>query len=369
VKRLLSLILAASLGAAFSFPAHSEAKSATFAPHVIHATGLTRTSFAAETRGAHQFHVSGGATTVPASVDLSQWDPSTGDQSQVGSCVDWAEGYYYRYWLLAHDQGIRLTGSFAPMYLYTRAGNHSQDGGSTFEDGFALLQSEGIAPDNQYTAKPSDSNGPHAGRYDYLDDPNATDHQNAAPYKISGYSYLFTPTMTPQQKIDAVKGAIASGHPVLFGISVYEPFMYAGSNYPAVVQPGGNIFYGNHAVFSPAYTSTGAEIQNQWGTNGWGTTGPNGQGGWATLSWTFIGSADTFQAYVMAAPQPAPTSTPTPRPTSTPAPTATPIFPTATATSTPSPTVTPAPHGHCRWWRSAPGGKGRCKWWVSRRKS
>jgi hypothetical protein len=49
--------------------------------------------------------------SLPNSVDLSQWDPPVGDQGQVGSCVSWAVGYYYRYWLRNHALGE--TASFA----------------------------------------------------------------------------------------------------------------------------------------------------------------------------------------------------------------------------------------------------------------
>ena len=61
------------------------------------------------------------AGALPASVDLSQYNPPVGDQGQVGSCTAWASGYYLRGWYAKRDGYYPTGGStgrdgFEPMY-------------------------------------------------------------------------------------------------------------------------------------------------------------------------------------------------------------------------------------------------------------
>ena len=83
-------------------------------------------------------------TTLPASVNLSAWDPPVGNQEGVGSCTSWATGYYYRYWLRNHALGE--TSTFAPMYLYSQI-SHGVDRGSSFGENFNIMESHAtVAP-------------------------------------------------------------------------------------------------------------------------------------------------------------------------------------------------------------------------------
>lgn len=218
------------------------------------------------------------STSYPAAVDLSKWDPPVGDQGQVGSCTAWATAYNMRYWILNHDNNTVVSQSFAPMYQYQQI-TGGQNVGTSFPDNLNIEVNQGAVPDTQY------SRGANAGYYDYTDAPAASDHAAAANYKIKSYSNLFEGQGTTGAT-EAIKGALASGQPVLVAIPVYDNFMYAGTThngtaYPIVVGTPQGQYYGGHALFAPKYDANGLWIQNQWGT-GWGASG------WAELSWAFV---------------------------------------------------------------------------------
>ena len=107
------------------------------------------------------------ATTLPDSVDLSQWDPPVGNQGQVGSCVSWATGYYYRYWL--RNQALGETSTFAPMYLYSQI-SHGVDRGLSFGENFNIMESQGIDHEVDYSQ----------GDYDYTTQPTPAEVTAAA---------------------------------------------------------------------------------------------------------------------------------------------------------------------------------------------
>jgi cell division septation protein DedD len=295
-----------------------------------------------------------GQTSLPDSVSLSQWDPGIGDQGYIGSCVSWAEGWYYEQWLLKHDWGQSFpAGGPAPIMVYVQQ-THDPNAGSTFEGNFASLE-QGIATDAQYDSDHSVIAGHNPyndpGYYNYLDNPTAADRISGAQYAISGYTPLFINGVGSQDQGATIKAELASGKPVVIGIAVYSEFYwYSGNGY---IQPHatGSTFYGNHAIFVDGYDANGISGPNQWGKN-WGSAGR------FHLSWAFVNSSDLFAAYTAYAslpPTPTPTVVPTatatanptatPRPanTSTAVPTSTPVTPTATVTST------PVPHKHHRY--------------------
>jgi hypothetical protein len=206
-------------------------------------------------------------TTLPASVNLSAWDPPVGDQGEVGSCTSWATGYYYRYWLRNHALGE--TSTFAPMYLYSQI-SKGVDNGSTFPDNFNIMQSQGIDHEADYSQ----------GDYNYTTQPTLAEITAAAPYKVASDTELFSGENSANQS--AVEASLAAGKPVVLMIPVYPNFDAASPTQPLVDVPSpGTTSRGNHAVFAPRYDSAGVWIENSWGTS-WG------QGGWGELSWAFV---------------------------------------------------------------------------------
>jgi len=263
--RRLSVLSAILLTLVLSGPALAAS------PHAgggLHPTGFIPTHGVAKGLTKHGQDLVAMTTSVPISVDLSQWNPPVGDQGQVGSCTSWATGYYARYWLRNHALGE--TTQFAPMYLYAQI-VHGSDVGSSFPSNFSILDSQGIAPMSTYTW----------GNYDYTDQPTSSDIASAAPYHASSYSMLFSGSSSNNQ--NALEASLAAGSPVMVAIPVYPEFDYVSSSNGWLVNPptAGEVSRGNHALFSSKYDANGIWIENSWGT-GWGDAG------WAELSWAFI---------------------------------------------------------------------------------
>jgi hypothetical protein len=214
------------------------------------------------------------AASVPASIDLEQFAPPVGDQGGVNSCVAWATGYYLRGWYARRDGyfpagGANNTGSFAPMYTYSQI-VHGQNVGTTFADHLNIQQSQGIDSRADYTQ----------GDDNYTSLPTSSEKSNAFPIKIDSYEDVLNTPFTPLQGY--IQSKLAGGDPVVLAIPVYPEFDHASQTSYVVTSPkAGETSIGNHAVTVFKYDTTGAWIENQWGT-GWGLNG------WALLTWDFI---------------------------------------------------------------------------------
>ena len=208
------------------------------------------------------------ATTLPDSVDLSEWDPPVGYQGQVNSCSSWATGYYYRYWLRNHADGE--TSTFAPMYLYSQIAQGNVNRPSTFPENFNIMESQGIDHEVDYSQ----------GEYNYTTQPTSAEVTAAAPYKVTSDSLLFSGANSANKT--AVEASLAAGQPVLLLIPDYPNFDAANATGPFIDVPAaGTSSRGYHAVFAPKYDAAGVWIENSWGTS-WG------QSGYGELSWAFV---------------------------------------------------------------------------------
>lgn len=72
------------------------------------------------------------------------------------------------------------------------------------------------------------------------------------------------------RRIDAVKRALASGHPVVIGTEVDDAFLYTGLDWMPVEILGPSI--GGHAMLLVGYEAAGAHVVNSWG-RAWGRNG------------------------------------------------------------------------------------------------
>ena len=75
-----------------------------------------------------------GASSLPASVDLSADLPTPGDQGQQNSCVGWATAYGMMTYLerAAHKWALSSATVFSPAYVYNQL-NHGIDAGITVQ--------------------------------------------------------------------------------------------------------------------------------------------------------------------------------------------------------------------------------------------
>ncbi|MFF0627811.1 C1 family peptidase [Streptomyces sp. NPDC004296] len=227
-------------------------------------------------------HVVGAGTsqekvgaTPPASVDLTKYAPTPGNQGQVGSCAAWAIDYT-AYTILEREQKISAYPG-APMYTYAQI-SKGHDGGSAPQQHFKIAMSQGIDSRPHYWQ----------GDFDYTTQPTASERANAAHWKLSGYTPLHTGA---QIKAD-VKAALAKGEPVAISIRVYNSFFNLNSQkaasytyYPA----SGEQYAGGHGVTIVGYNSKGVRVENSWGS-GWGDHG------FVNLSWKYLASNQVVEA-------------------------------------------------------------------------
>lgn len=206
---------------------------------------------------------------VPDSFSLAQYDAGPGDQGQVGSCVSWAIDYS-SYTILENEQGISGHPQ-APMYTYAQIAQ-GNDQGSTPDETFDILTSQGVDTASDYTQ----------GSYDYTDQPTQAERDNAANWKLSGYTPLNTGS-----GIDAdVKQAVSSGEPVVITINVHKSWMNISAADAASYKymPGDDSsdpIEGSHEVAIIGYDAQGVRIENSWNTT-WG------DGGYINVSWAYL---------------------------------------------------------------------------------
>ncbi len=215
-------------------------------------------------------------TAVPASVDLSRFDPAVGDQGSVNSCSAWAIGYGMLGWF-ANRQGH--TGApFAPMYVYSQLTGPG-DTGSSPMGVLEVLRTQGIDTAAKYAAG---HGGTARAPYNWTQRPSAADRTAAAANKITGWVTLYNTFGSPgATAVAKLKQTLASGRPVALTIGVFGRFEMAQGT--GVISSAGSLgpILGLHEVLAVGYDSRGVRIENSWGTY-WGNAG------YGILDWNYI---------------------------------------------------------------------------------
>jgi hypothetical protein len=198
---------------------------------------------------------------LPEQVDLSARFPKPGDQGQQSSCTAWATGYALR----SYHEGQRRKWGFAspgelisPAYIYNRLTdfNGNCDVGTSIIDALNLLKNEGA---------------PTLAMYPYVEDDCRRPLSPAlaraiSEFRINGWSAL------DNRRLDDIKGQLAQGNPVVFGIEVSDEFEnWVGNKvYDDTTSPR----TGGHAMVIVGYDERrqAFKVVNSWGTN-WGSGG------------------------------------------------------------------------------------------------
>lgn len=260
---------------------------------------------------------------LPPKADLSQRFLPPGNQGPQGSCTAWAVGYSLRGYY------TNLTGSttaISPSFIYNQINpQRGQCTTPTFiSDALDFVQLVGAVPMASFPYDPNDC----------LRQPTRELTNSARPLRIESWRRVDTATL------DDVKGELARGHPVVFGMTVAKHFetLKAGEVYVAPAGPGD---YG-HAMVVAGYDEErqAFKVINSWGT-GWADNGF----GWISYD-AFLAHVD--RAFVMRAGAPAPVSPPPlvaqfPPPAPLPAVVAPPPPPPAVESPAPPPVVAAVP--------------------------
>jgi hypothetical protein len=245
----------------------------------VHGLGVVRSPgmTSSPTLGTQALSVVATTTTaVPASVDLSRFDPKVADQGAVNSCAAWAIGYGMLGWF-GNSQGH--TGApYAPMYAYSQLSGRT-DSGSSPAAVLEVLRTQGIDTTVKYGPG---HGGPYWSYFDWTHKPTAAEKTAATPNRIAGWVTLYNTFGSPgATAVAKIKQTLAGGRPVALTIGVFNRFEQASG--PAVISSTGNLgpLLGLHEVLAVGYDSRGVKIMNSWGTY-WGNAG------YAILDWNYI---------------------------------------------------------------------------------
>ena len=147
---------------------------------------------------------------LPRKVDFGRDMPKPGDQRSQGSCVGWAIAYYKSFqehrergWDYSDDT------IFSPSYIYNQYAS-SKEGGMNIEDGFAVLDKQGIAPMSAFPYNESD----------WKTKPPQQVQDIAASYKAASHKQV---PSSGNALVTALREHLASGDAAVVGIPLYFP--------------------------------------------------------------------------------------------------------------------------------------------------
>jgi C1A family cysteine protease len=196
---------------------------------------------------------------LPKSVDLRKFCPAVEDQGNLGSCTANALVGTLEF-LEIRDKVTFEDLSRLFIYYNERVIEHTinSDSGAMIRDGIKTLKKQGVCSENIWPYNISK----------FTRKPDAACYKDALNHQIEAYQRL--------EKVDEMRGCLASGFPFVFGFTVYESFESA-----AVAKTGtvnmpkkSERVLGGHAVVAVGYNDTKKRfiVRNSWGVN-WGQKG------------------------------------------------------------------------------------------------
>ncbi len=217
---------------------------------------------------------------LPAQVDLSDDFPIPQTQGSQSSCSAWAVGYALRSYY-AIKQGIldprEMPAAFSPAYLYNQVINAKGNctTGTRISDTLEFLRQNGTATLRDFP---------------YIDGncsaiPDSSLQQKSRPNNIDEWRRVSL------QNLDDIKGELANGDPVVFGMMISNTFENLKRDEIYTAQAGPDSF--GHAMVMAGYDDRrrAFKVINSWGDN-WADDGF----GWISYD-SF--SADANSAFVM----------------------------------------------------------------------
>ena len=237
--------------------------------------------------------------TLPKSINLREWCSPVEDQGMLGSCTAHAGAgiieYYER-----KSFGMHIDASRLFLYKVTRnLMKMKGDTGAYLRTTIGAMVLFGVPPEDYW---------PYADEEKKFDkEPPAFCYAFAQNYQTIKY-YRHDPPETPANTIlNRVKRYLASGHPAMFGFTVYNSIEQAEKTGKIPFPSSREKIEGGHAVAVVGYDdsikinntygqkeTTGALlIRNSWG-KGWGEEGY----GWLPYDYILKGLAEDFWSVI-----------------------------------------------------------------------
>lgn len=211
-------------------------------------------------------------TLLPPSVDMRTQCPPIYDQGQLGSCTANAAAGLDEFQQMKQGKSA-VTPSRLFIYFFERVieGTVSSDSGASIRDSVKVLANRGAPPESEW---PYDISK-------FTVRPPMTVRTDAQAERAIAYARV-TQTLAEMQK------CLASGHPFIFGFTVYSSFESAAVASTGIVpmpKPTEKIL-GGHAVMAVGYDDATRrfKIRNSWGAS-WG------QAGYCEMPYEYLSSA------------------------------------------------------------------------------
>jgi hypothetical protein len=206
---------------------------------------------------------------LPDAVSLLRFAPNPGNQGQQGSCVAWSSAYAARTILESASKGVDPNSTaFSPSFLYNQIGEDGCEG-SYIQKAMEFMSQKGALPLTEF---PYDDK--NCSRQ-----PNGSQEQEAANYKIHGFNRLTTSEDPNGINIRAVKEHLAKDAPVVIGMMVGGTFMQdmlGKKVWQPTAEDHSMSGFGGHAICVIGYDDKIAggafQIRNSWGPE-WGENG------------------------------------------------------------------------------------------------
>jgi C1A family cysteine protease len=200
-------------------------------------------------------------TTLPPSVDLRPGCPPVYDQGQLGSCTANAIAAAIQFEQMRQKEPKPFAPSRLFIYYNERVMERSvgQDAGAQIRDGMKSVNHVGACPETDW---------PYVITK-FAQKPSTRAFKDAPLGKALSYQRVV-------QTLDQMKGCLASGLPIVLGISVYESFESQQVAKSGIVPMPANSekLLGGHAILAVGYNDAEQRfvMRNSWGTS-WGMQG------------------------------------------------------------------------------------------------
>ena len=157
---------------------------------------------------------------LPASVDLRNYAPAVGDQGSIGDCVAWTISHSIMGYYANRTNGVDTP--YAPLFLYLRnvKSGGAPNSGLNPDAVLANVQSYGVDSQDDF----------FQGTTNYKVLPTSAQIANAANYKITGWTRLWSGNKQGANAQTVMEQALANGMPVAVGFPVFQDFMDLGSH-------------------------------------------------------------------------------------------------------------------------------------------